>query len=134
MSENITKEDVVTFTKEEIDDLKKTLKQQIIEELKADEINKTEQLKKQREEEDKKYSEYVGKMQDSDTPWVDIKGWYDDPEHGVKVELDWNVAFIDYLKEHNFSGSTEDEIVQKWIIMLLRDMSEQHKGDKGDYE
>ena len=64
-------------------------------------------------------------------PWVDINGIVEDPKHGIKVDLDWNDAFIEYLRDNGITGVDEEIIVQKWITMLYRDLMEQGQNNDG---
>ena len=66
-------------------------------------------------------------------PWVDINGIVEDPKHGIKVDLDWNDAFIEYLRENGIQGTDDEVVVQKWITLLYRDLVEQDKGQQ-NYE
>jgi hypothetical protein len=60
----------------------------------------------------------------STEPWVEIKSDGIDPVKGIQIELDWNEAFIQYLKEAGIKGPNEDAIVQKWIAFLYQDLIE----------
>ncbi len=39
------------------------------------------------------------------------------PKYGY-FELDWNVHFVNNLKEHGFSGNTDEEVVDHWFSVL----------------
>jgi hypothetical protein len=56
-------------------------------------------------------------------PWVDIKGWVESPEHGLKIELDYNSAFITYLRSAGITGIDDDQVVQKWLAMVSQNVS-----------
>lgn len=58
----------------------------------------------------------------SDEPWVDVHSAEFTVERGVQIELDWNPAFIGYLKENGFKGKNEQIIVQKWLVLLYGDL------------
>jgi len=64
-------------------------------------------------------------------PWVDIKGAIEDPEHGIKMELDWNDAFVTYLRDNGITGADDEVVVQKWIALLYRDLMEQKQTETG---
>lgn len=98
----------------------KQVKQDIAEEMQSD----REKKKQQREEEKKAHEEYVEKMKESDQPWVEVIGISED-DKGVKVELEWNDAFVDYLRENGISGTDEEQVIQRWVTLLLRDMADQ---------
>lgn len=72
---------------------------------------------------------------DSDEPWVEVKATVIDPKHGAKIELDWNPAFITYLKAAGINGADEDVIINKYIALLLKDIvDQQNDGETNDYE
>ena len=56
------------------------------------------------------------------TPWVDVHSAEFDPEKGVQVELDWNTAFISYLRQNGITGKTEELVIQKWLALLYDDL------------
>lgn len=60
----------------------------------------------------------------STEPWVEITGETIDPVRGVQIALDWNPAFIQYLKENGITGRDEDEAVQRWLALLYKDMTD----------
>lgn len=104
--------------------LKEQIKRQVIEELKSEQALAMEEAALRREEEKKEQERYVKKMKESPDPWVDIMGWVQ-TDKGVKVELEWNDAFVDYLRANGVTGSDDDQVVQKWVTLLLRDMADQ---------
>ena len=57
-----------------------------------------------------------------DEPWVDVKAIVYDPKQGAKIELDWNDAFIKYLRDNGFTGADENVVIQKYIAILLRNI------------
>jgi len=68
-------------------------------------------------------------------PWVDIKAIVHDPEKGVQIELDWNEAFIKYLKESGYTGVDEEAIIQKYLIVLTQNIVEGMDDNKAsEYE
>lgn len=109
---------------DDLAEIKEQLKAQIFNELKDDHTRNMEQAKFRREEEDTEHSKYVEKMKASPDPWVDIIGWVRTDE-GVKIELEWNEPFVDYLKVNGITGVDADQVVQKWVTLLLRDMADQ---------
>ncbi len=109
------------------------IKAQVIEEMQNDSTRKAEEERIRREKERKEHDEYIAKMKASPDPWVELEGW-SDTNAGVKIELEWNDAFIEALKQSGFSGSDEDQIVQKWLIVIMRDLSEQVNTDDSEYK
>ena len=112
---------------EDLAAIKEQLKQQILDKLKDDQTKNMELEKRKREEEQREKEAYIEKMKQSTNPWVDVFGWVNTKD-GVKVELEWNNAFVDYLKVNGITGADEDQIVQKWISLLLRDIADDMDG------
>lgn len=68
-------------------------------------------------------------------PWVEIKSADYSETKGIHIELDWNEAFIQYLKDNGMKGKDEELIVQKWLAFLYQDLIdrlEQQAIDKSD--
>lgn len=57
-------------------------------------------------------------------PWVEIRSADTNDARGLRIELDWNTAFVEYLKENGIKGKIEEEVVQKWLAMLYQDLIE----------
>jgi len=114
----------VSLSLDELNTIKDQLKQQVLEELKNEETRKREEQAMRREKEKQEQQKYIETMKESPDPWVDIIGWVRTDE-GVKVELEWNDAFADYLRVQGITGSDDEQVVQKWITILLRDMADQ---------
>lgn len=55
-------------------------------------------------------------------PWVEIKSADHSEVKGIQIELDWNDAFIQYLKDNGITGRDEETVVQKWIAFLYQDL------------
>ena len=60
----------------------------------------------------------------SPEPWVEVIGESIDPVRGIEIRLDWNDAFIQYLKESGINSKDEDAAVQKWLAYLYQDLME----------
>jgi len=68
-------------------------------------------------------------------PWVEVRSAHLDPVKGIQIELDWNEAFVQYLKDNGLSGRDDETIVQKWLAFLYEDLInrlEQQSIDKSD--
>lgn len=76
----------------------------------------------------------VEKKEEKKEPWVEILGGVHDPSKGVKISLDWNKEFVDYLRENGITGTDDEAIVQKWVTMLFRDMMEEGKENTNEFE
>lgn len=119
---------------EELAAIKEQLKAQLLEELKDEQTKKLEEARLRREKEQEEHQKYIETMKQSPDPWVDIVGWVH-TDQGVKVELEWNDAFVDYLRSNGISGTDEEQVVQKWVTLLLRDMADQMEDRYGsDFE
>lgn len=103
------------------------IKTQLVEELKDEKVRAQEKLNKRREIEKEARDAYVTKMKESAEPWVDVIGQTQD-EQGVRTELDWNDAFVDYLRKNGITGVDDDQMVQKWLALLLRDVADDLDG------
>lgn len=115
-------------------ELLKAVKAQVLEELKDEQTRKMEESKAARDAQRKEYETYVERMKASSEPWVDVTGW-SETDKGVKVELDWNDAFVDYLRANGVRGADDEQTVQQWVTLLLRDMADQmEERFSGDYE
>lgn len=105
-------------------DLIAAVKAQVIKEMQDEQTRKMEESRLERERQRKEYEAYVEKMKASSEPWVDVTGW-SETDKGVKVELEWNDAFVDYLRGAGVTGADDEQVVQKWVTLLLRDMADQ---------
>jgi hypothetical protein len=61
---------------------------------------------------------------DSEEPWVEIVGEGLDPLKGLKIDLDWNQAFIVYLRTHGYTGAGDETVVGKWLVDLYKQISD----------
>lgn len=102
--------------------LKAELKAQIMDELKDDQVKRMELEKERRERETAEQQSYIAKMKASPDPWVDIVGWVKD-SNGVRTELEWNDAFVDYLRSEGVTGVDDDNVVHKWVAIMMHDMA-----------
>jgi len=59
---------------------------------------------------------------DSPNPWVELRSADFDETRGTRIELDWNDAFIQQLKESGIKGSCDEEFVQKWLAFLYQEV------------
>lgn len=58
------------------------------------------------------------------TPYFELKSESADPVKGLAIEMDWNEAFIQHLREHGHVGRTDNILIQKWLAMLYENMIE----------
>lgn len=112
------------------------VKAQILSELASEKEQKRFELQEERKKNAAERAKYVKEMKASNEPWVDVEGLITDGQ-GVGIELDWNDAFIDFLRAEGITGTDEDQIIQKYVTLLLRDMADQideQNEDKSQYE
>jgi predicted nuclease with TOPRIM domain len=79
-----------------------------------------EQLKNIQQQLNKREEKYNGA-----DPYIEIISDGFDPEKGIKINLDWNSAFIEHAKEHGLQGTTDYEIVRKYLAHMYLSMIEQ---------
>lgn len=65
--------------------------------------------------------EHTAKRNSTD-PWVEIRAADFNELKGIHIELDWNDAFIQHLKDNGIKGRDEETIVQKWLALLYQDL------------
>lgn len=64
-------------------------------------------------------------LKTSEEPWVKLESGELHPEHGIQLKLDWNGAFIDYLKKDcGFTGPDDEAIMQKYIGAVYKEIYE----------
>lgn len=61
-------------------------------------------------------------MQDSPEPFANVLAMGFSKEHGIKVKIDFNPAFVRYLKTLGIDGSNEEEIIRIWLAHLADDI------------
>lgn len=121
--------------KEELAMLMANLKEEIKLEMKTEAEQAAEEARLRKERLQREREKYVDAMKESDEPWMDIEAW-DQDGTGAKIELDWNDAFIKHLRHNGITGADDDQVVQKWIILLMEDMTmkSEDKNEDGDFE
>jgi hypothetical protein len=98
------------------------IRQQVLEELRDDKKHMEADAEEARAAVSSSRQRFVEEMKASSEPWVDIITFVQTPQ-GIKFELDWNDAFIKYLEENSIKGTDEEATVQRWISLLLREIS-----------
>ena len=64
---------------------------------------------------------------ESNEPWVNVVNTNFDegsPTQGF-MELEWNAAFIKFLRENGFEGKTDEEVVDQWFTALCKNIGAQ---------
>jgi hypothetical protein len=64
---------------------------------------------------------------ESDEPWVNVVNTNFDGENPNQgfMELEWNKAFIVFLRKHGYEGATDEEVVDKWFTDLCKNIGGQ---------
>lgn len=119
------------------------IKRELLEEIRAEQEEKRKEEERIRKEEAKKAEEEArikeearkeaeNKLKESDEPWVDVKAIGQEKDN-IKIELDWNDAFVKYLKDNGFTGSNDEEIVHRYIAIMYRQLIDETNTTDGDY-
>ena len=63
-------------------------------------------------------------MKNSSEPWVNVIAAHVDPANPKQgyFELEWNPAFVIFLRENGYTGYSPEEIVDKWFTELCRNV------------
>lgn len=120
---------------------KQQLKDELLKEIREEEearqweldIARDEAAKAERErieEEEKARKEEVARMKASEEPWVEIKGIVQDPERGIKIDLDWNDAFVKHLRQNGYTGADDNAVVQRYVAVLAKQVAEDMADDQ----
>jgi hypothetical protein len=57
-------------------------------------------------------------------PYISLIGETIHPEHGIELSLDWSDEFVRYLKDSGYTGTSDELIIQKYMLHLYSDMAE----------
>ena len=92
-----------------------------------------QQLQQTVEQQNATIAEFTAKEElqkrDDSKPWVQITGDSFDTTKGIRLSMDWNEAFIDYLDDIGIKGPTENVAAQRWLAMANLNMIEQLEAD-----
>jgi len=58
----------------------------------------------------------------SNEPWVEIKSAEVSDTRGIQIELDWNDAFVQYLRDNGIVARDDEGVVQKWLLSLYKNL------------
>lgn len=58
------------------------------------------------------------KFKHSAEPWVSVVGDIEEGSNGLKLDVDWNDAFIKYLRQNGMTGTRDEDVVAHWITTL----------------
>lgn len=82
----------------------------------------TSYLSRQDEEERQRIlEEERDKKRNSLEPWVEVMSDKVDEDGRIEIQLDWNPAFIHYLRMNGFRGANEEVMVQTWLAALEKE-------------
>jgi hypothetical protein len=64
-------------------------------------------------------------MRNSPEPWVNVVQAHVDPNNPKQgyFELEWNPAFVQFLRNGGYYGSSPEEIVDAWFTDMCRNVS-----------
>lgn len=71
-------------------------------------------------------SDGLSRPTDESQPWCAVIG-QGIVDGQLKLELDWNEAFIEFLLSNGFTGTSDEDIVSKWMLMVHKELSETTK-------
>lgn len=54
-------------------------------------------------------------------PWVEVMSDKVDEDGRIEIQLDWNDAFIHYLRMNGFRGANEEVLVHTWLAALEKE-------------
>jgi hypothetical protein len=69
-------------------------------------------------------AEQAAEVAEASEPLVTLTGSDIDGDGKVKIALDWNDGFIDQLRASGYQGTTDEVVVQKWLVHLANDINE----------
>lgn len=75
--------------------------------------------------EDEAKDKHVALKKKSPEPWFEVVSDRVSADGQVAIELDWNDAFIEMLKEQKYEGITEEELVQKFLLLSMAQTAEE---------
>ena len=67
-------------------------------------------------------------------PFVKIVGILEEANGKIRLELDWDDAFIQHLKANGYTGVDDSAIIQRYIAELTAMVTAEMQGDSNDYE
>jgi len=125
------------------------LKKELLDEIRAEQERKELEVKKAEEEAadeakriheaaEKARKEEEERLKNSDEPWfvqVGSESKDKDNKGVVKVEYDWNDAWIKLLREHGYQGSDDETVIQHYLAVIAKRTAEDMAKDQlSEYE
>jgi len=75
-------------------------------------------------EEYRNYKTEKALLKEGDEPWADFTTTLAD-DGRVKVEMDWNKAFIQHLKQQGMTANSEEDMVSIYFSSLVREAGDE---------
>lgn len=122
---NIPPEVLEQITKQVASQLTDTIRNQVLNDLKSEENRKKEEDRIRREQEHETINSYADTMKNSPDSWVDVRQIVDQGSGQAKIEMDWNDAFIKECRENGISGTTDEDVVRKYLAILTYNLDQQ---------
>ena len=66
-----------------------------------------------------------------DEPMFILRSIDFDPIKGFRFETDWNAAFVQHLRDNGYTGTNDEQIIQKYLLLLSRQISERLEDTTG---
>lgn len=77
--------------------------------------------------EEEPVEELIAQPSDSDNtnePVFTLKSIGFDPEKGIRLETDWNAAFVQLLRDNGYTGTSDEQIVQKYVALVTKQIAD----------
>lgn len=132
-------------SKKQKDEERIQLKQQLLAEIEQENLRKEQERREQEErirmeleakraEEEALRQKVEEELKAAEEPWVDIKGIAETKEGGVNISLDWNQAFVDYLKSNGYRGKDDEDVIRRWLAVTSQSIVDRLEKDSSESE
>lgn len=110
----------------EVEEQAKKIAEQMLERQREEEEEKKrreeEEHRKKIEDAEDNFDALSEKYKESSEPYVNLRSMDFDSENGLKLNIDWNDAFIRYLNKNGIKRDNEEETVRLWLAFLYNDI------------
>ena len=100
------------------------IRNQVLRELDDRDAREREKERIKREEDLKAREQYLSRMKSSPEPWMELVAISANEKGQIKIELDWNDAFVKQLRENGFVGPDDETVMQRYVAVLARDVAD----------
>ena len=100
------------------------IRNQVLTELDDRDAREREKERIKREEDLKAREQYLSRMKDSPEPWMELVAISANEKGQIKIELEWNDAFVKQLRESGFTGPDDETVMQRYVAVLARDVAD----------